>query len=231
VHPEKAALWFHQLDMLRDEATRFMDKEVFGLFPTPLWRVRGLLSSAMVDQLVVAFTPQAVEPNTSSRQLSHSKLVAPDDHALLVEANRLVLPHLVDFGELLLGERLTWAIKEMWVNVLETGGHQTRHNHANSFISGVLYLTTTHASAQTVFLKAPGGTDFVFSNANERSKLNAYNAGKWVSPAPAPGDMVLFPSYLLHEVPVNAGGRRISLAFNAIPNRIDCWGYSLTLFR
>jgi hypothetical protein len=82
-----------------------------------------------------------------------------------------------------------------------------------------------------VFLKAPGGTDFVFNNVNARAKLGPYNAGKWVSPDPTPGDLVLFPSYLLHEVPTNTGDRRITLAFNAIPNRLESWGYTLSLSR
>ena len=55
-----------------------------------------------------------------------------------------------------------------------------------------------------------------------------YNAEKWVSPSPAPGDLILFPSYLMHAVPPNAGGRRISLAFNAIPTRLESWGYTLS---
>ena len=45
------------------------------------------------------------------------------------------------------GERLGWSLKEMWVNVLDTGGRQAMHNHANSFISGVVYLTP-HASGR-----------------------------------------------------------------------------------
>ena len=49
-----------------------------------------------------------------------------------------------------------------------------------------------------------------------------------ISPAPNPGDLILFPSYLMHAVPPNAGGRRISLAFNAIPTRLESWGYTLS---
>jgi hypothetical protein len=51
----------------------------------------------------------------------------------------------------------------MWVNVLDTGGRQAMHNHANSFVSGVVYLTPTHPDARTVFMKSPGGTDFAFA--------------------------------------------------------------------
>jgi hypothetical protein len=36
---------------------------------------------------------------------------------------------------------------------------------------------------------------------------------------------MLFPSYLMHAVPANAGERRITMAFNAIPTHLDSWGY------
>jgi ectoine hydroxylase-related dioxygenase (phytanoyl-CoA dioxygenase family) len=52
-----------------------------------------------------------------------------------------------------------------------------------------------------------------------------FSADKWISPAPQPGDMVLFPSYLMHAVPPNQGERRITLSFNSIPSRLDSWGY------
>ena len=125
------------------------------------------------------------------------------------------------------GERLNWSIKEMWVNVLQAGGQQAMHNHANSFVSGVIYLTHSHPSANTVFMKGPGGSAFAFGNVNATTRMGPFNADKWIMPEAAPGDMVLFPSYLLHEVPVNQGGERISLAFNAIPDRLDSWGYGI----
>jgi uncharacterized protein (TIGR02466 family) len=149
----------------------------------------------------------------------------PGDSPLFLEAATLITPKLVEFGAALFGERMGWSLKEMWVNVLDTGGYQAMHNHANSFISGVLYLTPTHESAQTVFMKSPGGVDFSFKNDHAGMNPGAYNADKWISPAPQPGDVVLFPSYLMHAVPHNQGGRRVTLAFNAIPARLDSWGY------
>jgi uncharacterized protein (TIGR02466 family) len=139
----------------------------------------------------------------------------------------LITPKLAEFGALLFGERLAWSLKEMWVNVLDTGGRQAMHNHANSFASGVVYLTATHPAAQTVFMKSPGGTDFIFKNDHAAMTPGPYNADKWVSPAPEPGDLVLFPSYLMHAVPPNPGERRITLSFNAIPARLDSWGYAI----
>jgi uncharacterized protein (TIGR02466 family) len=202
--------------------------EVIGLFPTPLLRVRGALPAPLVAALVAHFSAQAVQGNSSSPSLSHTALLRPGDSPLFVDAAARITPRLADFGSLLLGERLGWSIKEMWVNVLDTGGRQAMHNHANSFASGVVYLTPTHPETQTVFMKSPGGTDFVFRNDHARTTPGPYNADKWVSPAPEPGDMLLFPSYLMHAVPPNPGPRRISLAFNAIPARIDSWGYAIS---
>ena len=201
--------------------------EVFSLFPTPLLRAPATLDPALVAGLVQHFSSLATRDNSSSDKLSHTALLQPADSPLLLDVARLVTPKLVDFGALLFGERLGWSIKEMWVNLLDTGGRQAMHNHANSFASGVLYLTASHSDAQTVFMKSPGGSDFSFRNDHAGMTPGPFNADKWVSPAPLPGDLVLFPSYLMHAVPPNPGPRRISLAFNAIPTRLDSWGYTV----
>jgi len=201
--------------------------EVTGLFPIPLMRARGVLDVALVAGLVEHFSAVADRENNSSANLSHTAMLSPGDSPLLVEAAALITPKLGAFGELLFGEALGWSLKEMWVNLLDTGGRQAMHNHANSFISGVAYLTPTHPDARTVFMKAPGGTDFAFRNDHAGTTSGPYCADKWVSPAPEPGDVVLFPSYLMHAVPPNPGARRITMAFNAIPTRLDSWGYRI----
>lgn len=201
--------------------------EVFDIFPTPIMRVPAVLPKTLVDGLVEHFSKQALQENNSSLNLSHTQMLHPSDSPLLVEAANLITPNLMEFGALLFGERMAWALKEMWVNVLDQGGHQAMHNHANSFISAVVYLTPTHTSSRTVFMKSPGGTDFSFKNDHANMVTGPYNAEKWISPMPEPGDLVLFPSYLLHAVPPNAGARRITLAMNAIPARLDSWGYTI----
>jgi uncharacterized protein (TIGR02466 family) len=199
--------------------------ELIGLFPTPFMRAPSALGRPLVKGLIDHFTARATRDNNTSPRLTHTEMLRPEDSPLFVEAASLITPKLVDFGTHLFGERIGWSLKEMWVNVLDTGGHQAMHNHANSFISGVVYLTPTHPSSQTVFMKSPGGTDFSFRNDHAGMTPGEYCADKWISPAPNPGDMVLFPSYLMHAVPPNQGERRITLAFNAIPTRLDSWGY------
>ena len=201
------------------------ETEVTALFPVPFMRAKQALPATLVSGLVAHFATLVEHANSSSPNLSHTSMLKPSDSPLLVDTATHLSPLLGEFGALMFGERLGWSLKEMWVNVLDTGGHQAMHNHANSFISGVVYLTPTHPGSQTVFMKSPGGTDFLFRNDHAATTPGAFNADKWISPAPAPGDMVLFPSYLMHAVPPNQGERRISLAFNAIPARLDSWGY------
>lgn len=190
-------------------------------------RVPAVIPADLIKGLVEHFSTLAVQDNNSSSNLSHTSMLSPGDSPLLIDVAKLVTPHLSEFGALLFGERMGWSLKEMWVNVLDKGGYQAMHNHANSFISAVLYLTPTHTSSRTVFMKSPGGTDYSFKNDHPDMVTGPFNAEKWISPEPKPGDLVLFPSYLMHAVPPNAGERRITLAMNAIPTQLNSWGYTI----
>lgn len=201
--------------------------EITSLFPTPFMRSPRALPLALVTALATHFGKLVDRENSSSPNLSHTSMLKPSDSPLLGDVAALLTPLLGEFGTLLFGDRLGWSLKEMWVNVLDTGGRQAMHNHANSFISGVVYLTPTHPDARTVFMKAPGGSDFAFKHDHAQVNSGPYNADKWISPQPDPGDVVLFPSYLMHAVPMNSGERRITMAFNAIPTHLDSWGYRI----
>jgi ectoine hydroxylase-related dioxygenase (phytanoyl-CoA dioxygenase family) len=84
-----------------------------------------------------------------------------------------------------------------------------------------------HAGSQTVFMKSSGGTEFLFKNEHANVAAGMFNVDRWIAPAPAAGDLVLFPSYLMHAVPPNQGERRITLSFNAIPAALESWGYAI----
>ena len=116
------------------------------LFPIPLLRCPEFLSPALVDAAVAAIRHAKIEKNLRSDQLFHTEIANPLENKLFQEIAELALPKLVDFGLLLFGEKLRWTVKEMWTNMLETGGSQALHAHANSFASGVIYLTPSHPS-------------------------------------------------------------------------------------
>lgn len=198
-----------------------MDVEVEGLFPVPFMRVRRALVPERVETLLGSL-PSVDEIDIQPNELSSRTRVQPGDIGPGADLIRSVLPRIREFGQLLFGEVLEWTIREFWVNRMSKGGNQALHSHANSFVSGILYLTPSHPSARTVFYRSLGGSDFTFNNTHSGADVGRFNAHRWAVPIPEPGDMVLFPSYLLHEVPKNEGGDRVTLAFNAIPQRLSC---------
>ncbi|MGF1446726.1 MAG: TIGR02466 family protein [Pikeienuella sp.] len=201
--------------------------QVIGLFPTPIMHVPGVIQGFLLGQIVERIRAEHRQTNSADALLSHTTMVSAEGDPLFQQAGQKMLPHISEFGALLFGEQLNWKIKEIWVNVLDTGGHQAMHNHANSFVSGIVYLTPHHPGSGTVFHKALGGGSYTFVNQNERSQPGPFSAARWQTPQMSPGDMVLFPSFLLHEVPKNQGEQRITMAYNAVPNRLDSWGYAL----
>jgi uncharacterized protein (TIGR02466 family) len=201
--------------------------QVIGLFPIPVMRVEKLVSGDLISSFTAQIRTSQTTANWKSDRLSHTPIADPQSNRMFAQVSKLVTPKLAEFGELLFGEQLQWSIKEIWVNVLEAGGRQAVHTHANSFISGVVYLTRSHPSANIVFHKSLGGHDFIFSNHNKNARIGPYNGSKWLMPEISAGDLVLFPSYLLHEVPTNQGEQRISISFNAIPERLDNFGYAI----
>lgn len=92
-----------------------------------------------------------------------------------------------------------------WVNVNSKDGYNISHNHAGSVISGVIYLQAT----QTGIIE--------FQPMNYIYKINHpcwfYNGSMQCHPED--GDIILFPSYLLHRVEPNPIEKeRINIAFN-----------------
>lgn len=198
--------------------------KVIGLFPTPVMKVDGLINADLLQAYLEKADESGRQTNSATDLLSHTQMIEPDKGLDYAQLSELAGPHLVAFGELLFAQRLQWAIKEAWMNILETGGSQFMHTHANSFVSGIVYLTKPDASSNTVFRKTTGGGEFIFKN---DVPLDHYSSDTWVLSDVEAGDLILYPSYLMHGVPPNEGGRRVTLAFNAIPNQLDSLGYKI----
>jgi uncharacterized protein (TIGR02466 family) len=201
--------------------------QIEALFAIPIMRSPALLDPALNAAAVASIRNARIETNLRSDALFHTEVANPLENKLFQQIAELAVPKLVDFGFLLFGEKLRWTVKEMWTNMLENGGSQNMHAHANSFISGIFYLTPSHPACKTVFIRPPGGSDFSFRHHTRSAAIGPFNAGKYVLPEAEPGDLVLFPSYLYHEVPRNQGEQRITIAFNAIPDSLDCLGYRI----
>lgn len=100
-------------------------------------------------------------------------------------------------------------ITQSWLNYTETNQFHHKHNHFNSLISGVLYINSDEKYDEINFFK-----DSYQTIKPTIKTFNSFNAESWNFSIKT-GDIILFPSSLLHAVSNKKGDNiRISLAFN-----------------
>jgi uncharacterized protein (TIGR02466 family) len=100
----------------------------------------------------------------------------------------------------------------MWVNVMPEGGSHTSHIHTNSVISGTFYVTVPLGAGPLVF-EDPRLS--MLMAAPPRKSTAPRELKTHVSEYAKPGTLLLWESWLRHEVPLNrAEGERISVSFN-----------------
>ncbi len=103
-------------------------------------------------------------------------------------------------------------VDSLWVNVLPEGGSHTSHIHPNAVISGTYYVCVPEGAGPIVYEDPRLG----FMMAAPPRKDNAPRPFQAHVPIhPHPGTLVLWESWLRHEVPLNkAEGNRITVSFN-----------------
>ena len=102
----------------------------------------------------------------------------------------------------------------LWVNVLPEGGSHTGHIHTNSVISGTCYVKVPAGAGPLVY----EDPRLAMMMAAPPRKADAPEGFKsQVAFMPEAGSLLLWESWLRHEVPLNrAAGERISVSFNYV---------------
>ena len=103
-------------------------------------------------------------------------------------------------------------LDSLWINILPTGGVHTSHIHPHSVISGTTYVSMPDGASAIKFedprlpmmMAAPG------RKPKARNELRSF-----IYVAPKVGDVLLWESWLRHEVLMNQSEEeRISVSFN-----------------
>lgn len=103
-------------------------------------------------------------------------------------------------------------LNALWINILPEGGIHTSHLHPHSVISGTTYVAMPEGASAIKFedprhammMAAP------MRNADAREEMRSF-----IYVEPEVGDVLLWESWLKHEVPMNmAEEDRISVSFN-----------------
>ncbi|MDC7684264.1 TIGR02466 family protein [Asticcacaulis sp. BYS171W] len=122
--------------------------------------------------------------------------------------------HAARFAEALEYDLPEGALKldNMWINILEPMGTHSGHIHPHSLISGTFYVHVPDGASALKF-EDPRLTSFMNSPPRKANARRDHQA--FVYEAPQPGTLLMWESWLRHEVPINLSEDvRISISFN-----------------
>ncbi|MEO0389468.1 MAG: TIGR02466 family protein [Pseudomonadota bacterium] len=103
-------------------------------------------------------------------------------------------------------------LEDIWINILPEGGTHSGHIHPHSVISGTLYVAMPEGTSA---LKLEDPRLPMMMAAPPRLKDAPEAARPFVYVSPAPGEVLLWESWLRHEVPMNMSEEdRLTVSFN-----------------
>jgi uncharacterized protein (TIGR02466 family) len=109
---------------------------------------------------------------------------------------------------------LRQVLTEAWVNINGRGHFNYSHDHPGSLFSGVYYVKGGADKGELEFKTPITAHTYTISD-NMVGAFNAFTGHAMVIP-PVTGDLLIFPSWLLHRVNMSRSDEdRISIAFNS----------------
>jgi len=104
------------------------------------------------------------------------------------------------------------VMDSFWINILEPGGQHTGHIHPHSVISGTVYVTIP-PGASAIKFEDPRLPMMMAAPTREADAPEGLQPFVYVRPSP--GAILMWESWLRHEVtPNQADEQRISVSFN-----------------
>ena len=193
------------------------------LFPTPLWQAR-LADAALLADLAHSCHCLAADDAAGRRWSRDHRYRGYTSYASLNDLPardpafgqlaRWLVRRASDFAaaaHLDLGARKP-RLDSLWVNVLKPGGGHSGHIHPHSIISGTLYVEVPEGSGSIRFEDPRLG---LLMHSPPRTPGAPPEQRNFVHIEPAAGDLLLWESWLRHEVmPSAAKAERVSISFN-----------------
>jgi uncharacterized protein (TIGR02466 family) len=198
------------------------------LFPTPLYRasLSGEPGFAALNADLEATIHGLAQDDRAGRAWAkahayggYTSYASLDDlprrATVFADLKRRLDAHVTAFAQDLaldLGPRGRLTLDSLWVNLLRRGGAHSGHIHPNSVISGTYYVSVP-AGAGALRLEDPRLVAMMAAPPRRRDAPPTRQS--FVTIAPAPGDLLMWESWLRHEVlPSAAAAPRLSVSFN-----------------
>tara|TARA_Y100000114_G_scaffold151815_1_gene169154 strand:- start:573 stop:1199 length:627 start_codon:yes stop_codon:yes gene_type:complete len=185
---------------------------IHSLFPTPVYYTkmdRGFTKQELnfVNEQKKHCSKNEGNINTKDNYILNRKQFKNLHKMLSIECNKylekIICPKNKD---------LELYITQSWLNYTENNQYHHRHEHPNSYISGVLYINSDIKTDSIKFFH--NNTYIPISPDIDKKRWNHFNSRSWWFSVDT-GTLVMFPSSTTHQVDVKEGNNtRISLAFN-----------------
>lgn len=188
---------------------------VRSLFATRLYEAE-LPDDALLDELAHSIRTLAQDDEAGQRWAKEHRYAGYTSYASLndlpkrdpafADLAKLLTRHAVSFGAECGFERTRKPrLDSLWVNLLSGSGHHAGHIHPHSIISGTLYVDVP-----------PGSGAIRFEDPRLPLMMAApTRPDTFVTVDPRPGLLLMWESWLRHEVLPGAGkGQRLSISFN-----------------
>ena len=194
---------------------------VRNLFATRLYEAD--LGDDLLDELAHSIRTLAEDDEAGQRWSAEHRYPGYTSYASLNDLPRRD-PTIADLGKLLTKHATAFAqdcafdlgrkpkLDSLWVNLLRGPGHHSAHIHPHSIISGTLYVEVPKGSGAIRFEdpRLP-----MMMAAPTRSADAPEELQPFVTVQPRPGLLLLWESWLRHEVlPGTGRGERLSISFN-----------------
>ena len=179
--------------------------KIMDLFPTPLYitKVQKPLNLSQKDYLLSAPTI----PNMGNLRSENGYILNEPIFSELKQTIMLSLKEYVDSVYSM--SNVDVYITQSWANYTKPNQYHHRHHHPNSFISGVYYVNAKYKEDMIKFYKDK--TPAFHVAATHPNNYNSQDVAILVET----GDLILFPSDFMHEVPPTTSEEvRISISFN-----------------
>lgn len=197
-------------------------KNVVLAFPTPVWQVdfegMGVLNRAITDEILAMEETARLSSENYSENYPSGYTTYFEQPTLFAEPP---FDQLAEFifraGTEFAAERgydmskCRLAMTSMWGNVQYENGIHALHHHPNSNMSGVYYAQTPDNSGR-LRIRDPNILARMAEPPCDRHTMVSANS---MEINPKEGRLVIFPSYLEHEVmPHGSDSPRVSVSYN-----------------
>jgi uncharacterized protein (TIGR02466 family) len=193
-----------------------------SLFVTPLYEA-DVADASLLDELGHSIRALAEDDEAGRRWSKGHRYSGYTSYASLNDLPRRD-PAIADLAKLLTRHAAAFAeecafdlprkpnLDSLWVNLLKGSGHHSAHIHPHSIISGTLYVEVPPGSGAIRFEdpRLP-----MMMAAPTRRPDAPDELRPFVTVEPRPGLLLLWESWLRHEVlPGTGRGERLSISFN-----------------